>query len=325
MENKLESTRWEAEYSRRSALIICTRNRHKILEATLGRLRAVQLPELIVIVDSSDTEESEAVIRASWLSNRVIYLRSERGLPHQRNVGILHLRRLGLTNIDFVSFLDDDVIPSVDYFLNCHKLFQDAKDAVCIGGFDVNLETTRPKRVARILGIIPKFSGGVAKSGFTSVAIPNARLCEVDWVPGGMQNLSWEVVANCMFDGRIEFFGEDVEMHLRISKRGPIYVSNSLAVEHLSGQVDKPPLFHQKLCQSKFRWWLAGQYPERVTRTMVVLGSFALVAQSLFGFTNASRGERLTGLRAEAAFLISVFRRDVGICASEHLALGPKG
>ena len=325
MKSGLESTNWEDAYSGQSALIICTRNRHKILKATLSKLQAVHLPEIIVVVDSSDTDEAEAVIRASWLSDRIIYLHSERGLPHQRNIGIMYLRSLGLADIDFVSFLDDDVIPSSDYFLNCRALFQEAKDAVCIGGFDVKLETTRPKRVARILGLIPKLSGGIAKSGLTSVAIPKARLCEVDWVPGGMQNLSWEVVANCLFDGRIEFFGEDVEMHLRISKRGRIFASNALAVEHLSVQVDKPSHFEQKLCQSKFRWWLAGQYPERVKRTMVVFGSMALIAQSLLGFANATRDLRIASIKAEVAFLISVFRRDTEFCASKHAALGPQG
>lgn len=325
MKSNLESTSWEGEYTGQSALIICTRNRHQILEVTLGRLQAVQLPEIIVIVDSSDTDNSESVIRASWLSSRVIYLRSERGLPHQRNVGIMYLRRQGLTNIVFVSFLDDDVIPSPDYFLNCQALFQQAKDAVCIGGYDVNLEAARPNRIARILGLIPKRSGAIAKSGLTSVARPSERLCEVDWVPGGMQNLRWDVVANCMFDGRIEFFGEDVEMHLRISKRGRIFASNALAVEHLSGQVDKPPLFHQKFCQSKFRWWLAVQYPERVTRRMVVFGSFALIAQSLLGLASRNRGGHITELKAEAAFLVSALRGDTGFCASEHAALGPQG
>jgi GT2 family glycosyltransferase len=218
----------------------------------------------------------------------------------------MHLRGLADQNIDVVSFLDDDVIPVSNYFNSCRDLFKNNLDAVCIGGYDVSIAPSRKSRMGRWVGLIPKHPGTIAKSGLTSVAVPDSDLSPAEWVPGGMQNFRWSVLRHCLFDGRMAFFGEDVEMHLRMRKYGLIFSSSRLKVEHLGYQGAKPSIVEQKLCESTFRWWLASQYPDMVSKPMVVLGSLALAAQSILGRGSGGLHSRILGARAEFIFLSQI-------------------
>ena len=308
-----------------SALIICTRNRPETLANTLSALARLSLPETIVIVDSSENGATERVVNKSPLRSRIVYLASEKGLPHQRNVGIRYLRALPGKYLEFVSFLDDDVIPSAKYFLECKRLFSSNRSLVCLGGFDSLLEKGQPNKLAQFVGVIPKIPGSVSKAGLTSVCVPKEELREVQWVPGGMQNIRWSVLQVCLFDGRLEFFGEDLEMHLRIGKYGTISVSDRLPVRHLAAQEGKPALLEQMVCQSMFRWHLANQFPGLVKRHFVIFGSLALIFSHLVGFSRHGTTRYYIAARAEIRFLFLLAVGRAKACIAEHPVFGPEG
>lgn len=170
------------------ALVICTRNRPIIFAQTLSFLEKLALPEILLIVDSSDNTDSENIVKSSSLHKKIVYLKSERGLPPQRNVAMMYLRNMQVRNFSFVSFLDDDVLSSESYFLECRKLFKNYPSAICIGGFDeINVsKETSPHKIAKALGIIASSHGQISKAGFCSVPTPEDELTEVRWVPAGM-------------------------------------------------------------------------------------------------------------------------------------------
>ena len=138
------------------ALIICTRNRdHQIKDRLKELLQFSTLPPVVVIVDSSDSIKTEEVIKqvSPQFPVPIMYLRSRPGLPHQRNVGVESARK-NIPNLELIHFLDDDIIPGVDYFARIRQIFHDSAQIVAVGGYDSDLNTRQNAGlIRRIMGI----------------------------------------------------------------------------------------------------------------------------------------------------------------------------
>ena len=73
------------------ALIICTRNRPTYMRGLLQNLDSLTvIPGKILIIDSSDDDSTLHIIALPEVSvkERITYIKSLPGLPHQRNEGI---------------------------------------------------------------------------------------------------------------------------------------------------------------------------------------------------------------------------------------------
>ena len=55
------------------------------------------------------------------------------------------------------------------------------------------------------------------------VPFPNKKIMQTQWIPGGMQNVRFEVFKNELFDGKIRMYGEDVEFYSRKDKKQTKY------------------------------------------------------------------------------------------------------
>ena len=99
------------------SIIICTKNRPNDLKITLGSVfQQSFLPDSVVIVDDSTSDDTEILVRDYAASTPVnlIYSHSPRphsGLPAARNTGIKKIPDI----TEIILFLDDDVTLEKQY------------------------------------------------------------------------------------------------------------------------------------------------------------------------------------------------------------------
>jgi GT2 family glycosyltransferase len=288
------------------ALIVCTRNRKSEVIRLLKHIDSLDYrPGHIFLVDSSEEELSRAIMRecSGIKSMNVHFVDSLPGAPHQKNVGIqamLELESKFGFRFDFVSFMDDDIIPSRHYFREVVCLFQESPGIFCLGGFDTGLEKPRFPRAKELIGIGSRGINVLLPNGLAIAGTPSSRVVLCDWVPGGMQNYRREVVDQNRFDGTIRIHGDEVEFQLRLESLGwgSVACSNALAVFHGSSLLGKAAERESTKFLDGFRWRLALTYPNRFKRTLVLF-STALLAIGEIGLhvTGKSNGafDRLMG------------------------------
>ena len=263
------------------ALIVCTRNRAQELANLLVAFENMAVvPRQIVVVDSSDrllANQVEAACNRQSMLN-VIYIASLYGAPHQKNVGLDFVCQNGIESIEFVAFLDDDVIPHPNYFKNLLKLFGDHDDVFCFGGFDESLVRPKVSRLRMSLGLDSRMGNVVLRNGLTPASIPTLEFQYCEWVPGGMQTFRKRSVQENRFDGTIRIHGDEVEFQLRLETLGygRIATSSLLGVEHLGAQTGKTNVRVSTGYLDGFRWRLATDHPRRVKRSSVICSTIIL-------------------------------------------------
>lgn len=291
-----------------SALIICTINRPDLL---INLLRSLQsqtcLPKQIIVVDAGNSfivaQEIKALSKA--FVSELIYLKSPSGLPLQRNYGLDHLNKLGLSeSLEVVHFLDDDILPSPNYFESVFEGFAAYPEASCIGGFDSNLKPY-PRSWPRNLFIVGSDSnrGRLLKSGIAVPLLPKKDFEEAEWVPGHTQNFRASLIFSHRFDPSIRLYGEDIECQLRISADGPIYYSASLGVKHLVSEVGRDKYKEVQFSSDKFRRELVKRFPKRFNLFAVVWATVGLALGEIVTFATGKNKNGLNGFLGHIKFL----------------------
>ena len=119
------------------ALVICTYQRPKALATLLGSVeRQSFYPDQILIIDGSIDDTTAIHFRKGTIPNLEYYKvsASQRGLTKQRNFGVERVKQ----GIDYISFLDDDVVLEPNYFQQILDAFQEKSNAFGIGGYITN-------------------------------------------------------------------------------------------------------------------------------------------------------------------------------------------
>ena len=119
------------------ALVICTYQRPKALATLLGSVEKQSFyPNQILIIDGSIDDTTAIHFGKSTIANLEYYKvsASQRGLTKQRNFGVERVKH----GIDYISFLDDDVVLEPDYFQQILDAFQEKPNAYGIGGYIIN-------------------------------------------------------------------------------------------------------------------------------------------------------------------------------------------
>lgn len=115
------------------SVIICTRNRFKLLKECLEHLeKGSCLPNQVVVIDSSESSKGKAYITRRFKKKfpEFVYKR----VPH---VNLAFSRNQGLTLVkgDIVAFIDDDSFVYKDWAFQIIKSFQEFPGLAGVGGF----------------------------------------------------------------------------------------------------------------------------------------------------------------------------------------------
>lgn len=251
-------------------LIICTRNRETDLELCLKSIeKANYIPSRVLIVDSSDDDQTEKLTKTLKLKN-LHYIRSEKGLTIQRNVG------LSLVNEEIVHFLDDDVEIDKNYFSELIEIFHERPDLVGAGGMVLGGSNPKATWLGRISGRESKIPGVVLKSGYNMGAHEHPEITEMDWLPGCSMSFRMSKISGLQFDeSRAGYaMGEDVDFGLLAKERGQIlHIPTARLIHHLSPTNRERQTEMLKLA-TMHRWQLAKDKRGNVTKFAVIITAY---------------------------------------------------
>jgi glycosyltransferase involved in cell wall biosynthesis len=244
------------------------------------------------------------------LNNRgwnAIHLIDSPGLPHQRNTGLDYVSS-NFKYCQFVSFLDDDIFIETDYFERVQSVFDLDPQIVVVGGFDIDASQQAVKKnfVLSAMGILPRSDGRIAKSGLARVPRPFSIADDVDFVPGGMQSLRLGLLGETKFDESSSFFGEDIEMHFKLSTKGRVVSSNALPVRHLNATEGKQDNGEGLLNEQLVRLRLHLENPGRVTYLHLILGCLVVFAWEIVRELRGGNFRRLVSVSDQFAKALKI-------------------
>lgn len=151
-------------------IAVCTYNRAEILKGTIESFLRLDMPEaveLLVVDNNSNDCTRDLVGRYVAANGDLIRYVSEpkQGLSHARNRAIFE------SHADYLAYVDDDVFFDFDWLASMLAAFDQAPDAVCVGGKTIpHFESGRPEWVSDGLATVY----GVTSFGeqFRRVAYP---------------------------------------------------------------------------------------------------------------------------------------------------------
>lgn len=182
-------------------IIIATYNRKDDLKVCIESiLNQEELPDNLIIVDSSDKNDDREEIR-NYVSSinliNIIYITTnEKGSSVQRNIGLDKISK----NCKVVTFLDDDIVLEKNYIAEIKKAFKDSN----------------------IVGI----SGFLFKDGQTVNTLPDDTTKRItDSLYGCNMSFRRNAIGDIRFDEnlRLYAFMEDWDFSYRVGKKGNLY------------------------------------------------------------------------------------------------------
>ena len=213
----------------KNSVIICTKNR---IEDTIKCINSIliqtRLPDEVVIVDSSDTEELKSRLDSFRNSNGITfkYIYAEANLTKARNIGIDN--SVG----DIIMFLDDDVILEKEYVENIMDVF-DGDSEGKVGGVIGETVTEKQannfvKRLLRLgnqilvtMFFLLKYGdGGFRLSGIPTVIRSGSvdKVTNIEYLTGCNMTFRREVINEFRFDEKSPHW-EDDDIAYRVSRR----------------------------------------------------------------------------------------------------------
>ena len=288
------------------SVLICTRNRGGLIEATLRSiLTGTRLPDELLVVDQSEGSETREAVEAFTADYPAVrYLATEtRGLSRARNVALEHSRG------DVLAFTDDDVVVHPDWLERVAAEFQSYPS------------------LAFLFGTVLPPEGHDWRTEFVPYAEVQTRR-PVRWyqkeVFGGMgANMSLRRTTFERLGGFDEALGagtgvagEDYEYALRVASSAPpqgVHLLHEARVVHHAGAragEEYHKFVHQVNGTGMGLFWarcLRSPRPRYRLRTLLSL------VQPLGGFAaDLARGRKPSGLRTYALALQALGRSAFG-------------
>lgn len=300
------------------ALVICTKDRSRILSETLrSHLKQDVLPQYVVIVDSSqDLTAQQRLISDMASENPQIEFRlvaSNPGLPLQRKVGYTFLLE-NFPSVRVASFLDDDVsLVEGNYFDTVMKLMNSNQGIVALSGFIKNLQLGVGARFLQWILGTPFLQGRVARSGLASLPQPKLDqvLTQVEWCQGGMISIRVTRGIERVFPEHLRMYGEDLEMSLRLKEFGGLAISSLLPVSHANVQLGKKTSDLVAYYSGAAQFGLSKRHPAVVDSKFVFLSMIRLAIANLVAALFLIDGTRLGLAKGYALVIADILRRDV--------------
>lgn len=224
----------------RVAVCIPTADRPHLVARLIASIEQQTLrPSLVLIVDASNDPAPVATAPVGDL--RVERIKCERGLPQQREIGIVHI---GL-DTEYLCMLDDDMVLRPGFLEEAVSFLEspEGEDYGGVSGYDDERWGRPFGRLTRIYHKLKLLDGELAGGrwfyvgAFTDVdKIPHQpTIVETDFLPGGMTvwrtNVLYEFAQPSQYQGYAA--GEDKHFSLRVRSRYRIGVLGTAMAVHL--------------------------------------------------------------------------------------------
>jgi len=219
-----------------TSIIIPTLNREEDLKNTLiGILQQTKLPKEIIIVDDSDTDNTEKLIKEtkSIFSGKgidLIYLRNEK----ERSSAIARNLGADQATAEIILFLDDDVSLDKTYIEKLLEIY-DRQGVLGVQGYVIENDLIKfwRRSFAKVfinsiqniffLHHYEKDNCRVLPSGESTFPyyLSNVKSCE--WLSGTNQSYRRDIFMQFKFDEKLKKYslGEDLDLSYRINKAFP--------------------------------------------------------------------------------------------------------
>lgn len=224
------------------SVVLATKNRfHDIIKCIDSILDQTRLPDEIVIIDASDTQELNLKIKEFRSEKtKIIYVHTKPGMCYQRNIGIE--KSYG----DIVFILDDDTILEKNFIKEIVKIFEKDKYKK-IGG--VQGDVTNMLNYSGILDAIyipihtvlseifflsTVGDGKFRLSGFQACPWGVNKVLKVDYLSGCTSAYRREVLNEFKFDENLHNM-TDVDLSYRISRKYQnVYTPHAKLIHNVS-------------------------------------------------------------------------------------------
>lgn len=251
------------------SLIICTYMRPASLLQLLQSVEEQTMyPDEILIIDGSTNTETETLLQENPFRNLHYFLVpfEYRGLTRQRNYGI---ERVG-TEMEVVSFLDDDTVLEHDYFEQLLQTYEIHPEALGVGGYIRNEsqcefvgEQYQPqideyffdgwkrkdssrfilrKRLGLDSDCPPGYSSLYSHGRSVGFLPPSGKIYEVEQLMGGVSSFRKTIFRTLKFSTYFEGYGlyEDTDFTLRVAKMGKLYLNTAAKLNHYHAASGRP-------------------------------------------------------------------------------------
>ena len=295
------------------ALVICTYQRPKALATLLGSVeRQSFYPDQILIIDGSIDDTTAIHFRKGTIPNLEYYKvsASQRGLTKQRNFGVERVKQ----GIDYISFLDDDVVLEPNYFQQILDAFQEKSNAFGIGGYITNevvwqLDQNETKKgwfsydgyqrkegsrfkLRALFGLQPDAAPGFmpdfGHGRSISFLPPSGKTYPVEQLMGGVAAYKKSLFEKLSFSSYFEGYGlyEDADFSLRASKSGSLWINTKAQLSHYHDPSGRPDLYKYGKMVIRNGWYVwRVKYPNPSLRARFKWNATALLL-TLIRFTN---------------------------------------
>lgn len=266
------------------SVVICTRSRSDSLLSLINSINSCscsQEAKVIVVLNGHSQHELSSLRQlVDQLRLGVEILESPPGLAAARNVALKYV------SSDIISFLDDDVLLSPDYFIEIDRVFTEFPQiqglSPRIEGLYQSQAEAKPSFLKRQL----KY-GKVTRSGqnFWVPDVYSRKITFVDWLPGCSMSYRVSALQGKHFSEELMLgpaggysLGEDVDFSLQFNK---LISLNTICVSHLqaSSVRDQAPLMAD--ARGRFTAFLAKKYPNKVSFSYALI--FNILALAYFG------------------------------------------
>jgi GT2 family glycosyltransferase len=296
---------WSAMASS-DAVILCTRNRPDEVATALRSIAGQgALPALVVVVDSSDDQQTADVVaaaRQSWPErSRLEWVASTPSLTHQRIVGLQH------TESDLVHFVDDDVELHPEYFAAVSAIFEGESEVVGVGGYVTNQPASHVKVVDEWLGLDSRREGVVLPSGRN---IPVRRepvdAVDVEWLSGCAMSYRRSALEREPPDETFPFEGEDAQLSFRIGGRGRLVVTPRARLVHHESTRNRVAGAAQVEAELTSRYRRVDSEPDRLSRGAFWVSAYGQLAKYAVSGVVTMSGRRLEVARGTRAAIRAI-------------------
>lgn len=286
------------------SVVIATKNRfHDIIKCLESILIQTLLPDEIVIVDSSDTQELKSKIKEfKSEKTKIIYLHTKAGMTYQWNTGVKN------SCGDIVFILDDDTILENAFIKEIVNVFENDKEKK-IGGVCGDVITIKNQNhsiihsilatISRPIGItlatvffLNKIGNGKFRlSGFPTHRYGTDKIANVECLPGGLTAYRKEVFKEFTFDENIRFMADE-DFSYRVSRKYQnVYTPYAKIVHNVSPAArEKAYLRRKMLIQSycyHFKKNLPQTFKHKFAFYMSICGLFVREMMSMVRRRNA--------------------------------------